>query len=136
MSASFELTGDKRRRLYRKTTQGVVVKVGAYSPSQSDVVCLPRGLYDTLGVAREATAREIDVAFKCRALWAHPDKPSGSREQWNVLYAAFAVLSDVGKRNAYDLGLLANGSRDGTETIFLSLGPCPWSHAITPTSPV
>lgn len=59
-------------------------------------------LYALLGVARDATEEEIKRAYKKAALVAHPDRPTGSKERFQAVNAAYTVLSDSAKRAEYD----------------------------------
>jgi len=62
--------------------------------------------YDILGVARDATGREIRKAFRRLALRYHPDKnPDNvleSEEKFKKINEAYEVLSDEEKRREYD----------------------------------
>lgn len=67
--------------------------------------------YATLGVARDATQKEIAKAFRARARVLHPDKqpPSASEaakqratRDFQELSKAYEVLSDVDQRAHYD----------------------------------
>jgi curved DNA-binding protein len=60
--------------------------------------------YQTLGVAREATADEIKKAYRKLARKYHPDlsKESGAEARMKDINEAYAVLSDTEKRAAYD----------------------------------
>ena len=61
--------------------------------------------YQVLGIAATASAREIKAAYKRLAIQFHPDKHGGSarfEEQFKAVNAAYRVLSDVGRRAAYD----------------------------------
>ncbi|NTV09675.1 MAG: DnaJ domain-containing protein [Zoogloea sp.] len=60
--------------------------------------------YQTLGVAREATADEIKKAFRRQARKYHPDvsKETDAEARMKEVNEAFAVLSDPEKRAAYD----------------------------------
>jgi len=58
-------------------------------------------------VERSAPADAIKKAYRKLALKWHPDKNAGNSEaaeRFKVISAAFAVLSDEGKRQKYDLG--------------------------------
>lgn len=60
--------------------------------------------YDTLGVARDATADEIKKAFRKMARKYHPDvsRETNAEARMKEVNEAFAVLSDPEKRAAYD----------------------------------
>lgn len=59
-------------------------------------------LYETLGVAKDATHAEIRAAYRRRARKTHPDAPGGSREAFGALTRAVDVLSDEERRRRYD----------------------------------
>jgi molecular chaperone DnaJ len=60
--------------------------------------------YELLGVGRNATPDELKSAFRTLARQYHPDvnKASDAEERFKELNEAYAVLSDVEKRAAYD----------------------------------
>lgn len=58
-------------------------------------------LYETLGVARGASADEIKKAYFRKAKESHPDK-GGDKEVFQRLQEAHAVLSDPQQREIYD----------------------------------
>ena len=57
--------------------------------------------YETLGVQRDATAKEIKTAFRKLAMKHHPDK-GGDQDQFKRIQGAYEVLSDPDKRAQYD----------------------------------
>jgi DnaJ-class molecular chaperone len=62
-------------------------------------------LYQTLGVARDASKEEIKKAHRKLALKYHPDKnqgEKGTQERFKRIQEAYDVLSDDEKRAAYD----------------------------------
>lgn len=64
--------------------------------------------YQVLGVNTTASAREIKAAYKRLAVQYHPDKHGGStrfEEQFKAVNAAYRILSDGGRRAAYDYQL-------------------------------
>jgi molecular chaperone DnaJ len=63
-----------------------------------------RDYYEVLGVARDATEKQIKDAFRSLALKYHPDrnKEPGAEEKFKEIAAAYAVLSDPAKRKEYD----------------------------------
>jgi len=58
-------------------------------------------LYKTLGVEQKATAVEIKKAYRNLARKHHPDR-GGDAEIFKKIQSAYDVLSDAGKRKAYD----------------------------------
>ncbi|NDU91707.1 MAG: DnaJ domain-containing protein, partial [Ferrovum sp.] len=63
-----------------------------------------RDYYDTLGVARDASAEDIKKAFRKLARKYHPDvsKEADAEARMKEINEAHAVLSDTEKRAAYD----------------------------------
>eukprot|EP00927_Polykrikos_kofoidii_P050880 TRINITY_DN44729_c0_g1_i1.p1 TRINITY_DN44729_c0_g1~~TRINITY_DN44729_c0_g1_i1.p1 ORF type:complete len:199 (+),score=39.70 TRINITY_DN44729_c0_g1_i1:60-599(+) len=64
--------------------------------------------YSVLGVSKDASQREIGLAWKQKALQHHPDKaPVGekeaSEERFKVVANAHEVLADPQRRRLYDL---------------------------------
>ena len=58
-------------------------------------------LYAALGLGRDASAEEIKRAYRKEALTNHPDR-GGDKEKFQRLQAAYEVLSNPGRRAAYD----------------------------------
>jgi curved DNA-binding protein CbpA len=61
--------------------------------------------YQLLGVARQATASEITRAWRRRARAEHPDarpRDAAAPDRFRALAGAYALLSDPGRRAAYD----------------------------------
>ena len=64
-----------------------------------------RDYYQTLGVARSATADEIKKAYRKLAMQYHPDKNPNNKkaeEKFKEITEAYEVLSDDEKRKGYD----------------------------------
>jgi molecular chaperone DnaJ len=71
-------------------------------------------LYDTLGVAKGASADEIKKAYRKLAAKYHPDKNPGdasAEEKFKEVQNAYDVLSDAEKRKSYDSFGDPNGRR-------------------------
>ena len=61
--------------------------------------------YETLGVSKNADAKEIKSAYRKVAMKFHPDKNPGdsvSEEKFKEAAEAYSVLSDEQKRARYD----------------------------------
>lgn len=61
--------------------------------------------YETLGIARNATADEIKKAYRQNAVKFHPDKNPGNKDaekQFKEISEAYEVLSDEKKRQLYN----------------------------------
>jgi curved DNA-binding protein CbpA len=59
--------------------------------------------YEVLGVSFAATQDEIKSAYRRLAFEFHPDRQSGSEEEFKKVAEAYATLSDGPKRRNYDL---------------------------------
>lgn len=60
-------------------------------------------LYETIGVNREASQRDIKKAYREKALRLHPDH-GGDEKEFKSLALAYRILSDEEKRKRYDNG--------------------------------
>ena len=90
--------------------------------------------YDTLGVARDASAEDIRRAYRKLAREYHPDlnKDAGAEDRFKELAEAYEVLRDPEKRQQYDrLGHSwragedvsgAQGFRDGWQDVQVDFG--------------
>jgi curved DNA-binding protein len=67
--------------------------------------------YETLGVAKDATAEEIKKAYRKLASKHHPDK-GGETKKFQELQVANETLSDPQKRAHYDMELAGGGRRE------------------------
>jgi molecular chaperone DnaJ len=79
-----------------------------------------RDYYETLGVAKSATADEIKKAYRKVAMQFHPDRNPGDKsaeEKFKEAAEAYEVLSDADKKAQYDryghAGLSGNGRGHG-----------------------
>jgi len=73
--------------------------------------------YQVLGVARDATAKEIQAAFRKLARKHHPDvnKSADAEKQFKKINEAYEVLKDPDKRQKYDqLGANWKGGQEYT----------------------
>lgn len=75
-----------------------------------------KDLYKMLEVPRTATITEIKASYRKLALRLHPDKHNDDprkTEQFKTVSEAYAILSNVDKRNSYDssLGIRYNKNR-------------------------
>src|ERR671933_1335709 len=73
-----------------------------------------KNLYETLGVAKNASADDIKKAYRKLARQYHPDKNPGDKaaeERFKEVQAAYDVLSDPDKRKQYDRLGSANDAR-------------------------
>ena len=91
--------------------------------------------YETLGVNRSATDKEIKDAFKKLARKFHPDLHPGDKEaekKFKDLSAANDLLKDKGKRRRFDAGEIdASGAERPQERFYryFADGPAYASHA-------
>jgi len=60
--------------------------------------------YATLGIDRYASGSDIKAAYRSRIRTAHPDVNGGSEDTAVLLNEAYSILSDPGKKAAYDRG--------------------------------
>jgi molecular chaperone DnaJ len=63
---------------------------------------MAKNYYETLGVAKSASADEIKKAYRKLAHKYHPDKGQGNDAQFKEVNEAYQVLSDSAKRSQYD----------------------------------
>jgi len=72
-----------------------------------------KGLYELLGVERDADDATIKKAYRKLALTSHPDK-GGDPEKFKEITTAYEILSDPDKRAAYDKYGLKGVSEEST----------------------
>jgi DnaJ-class molecular chaperone len=80
--------------------------------------------YATLHVSPDATAREISRAYRTLLRTHHPDTrqrvdggdttSAADLQELHAIMQAYVVLSDTGKRAAYDRARLSPGGADGS----------------------
>ncbi len=77
-------------------------------------MAVKRDYYEILGVGRNASTDEIKKAFRKLAFEHHPDRNNnGSADKFKEINEAYEVLSDEGKRSAYDrFGHAGAGAQD------------------------
>ncbi len=66
---------------------------------------MAKDFYETLGVAKDATADEIKKAYRKLAMKFHPDRnpdDASAEDRFKDVSEAYAVLSDEDKRKRYD----------------------------------
>ncbi len=91
--------------------------------------------YETLGVARSATDKEIKDAFKKLARKFHPDLHPGDKtaeEKFKSISGAYDFLKDTEKRRRFDAGEIdASGAEKQQERFYRDFadGPSYASHA-------
>jgi DnaJ-class molecular chaperone len=67
---------------------------------------MPKNLYNTLGVAKDASSEEIKKSYRALSLKYHPDRntdPSAT-DLYKEINEAYEILSDPQKRQQYDMG--------------------------------
>jgi DnaJ-class molecular chaperone len=66
---------------------------------------MPRDLYEILGVAKSASAEEINKAYRKLARKFHPDRNPGDKQaeaSFKEIQNAYDILNDADKRSRYD----------------------------------
>jgi molecular chaperone DnaJ len=74
---------------------------------------MPKSLYESLGVSKNASQDEIKKAYRKLVREVHPDKNPGNEERFKEVQAAYDVLSDPEKRKQYDSIGSTNGRFGG-----------------------
>jgi DnaJ-class molecular chaperone len=77
---------------------------------------MPRDLYETLGVSRDASDDDLKKAYRKLARQYHPDRNPGDKQaeaKFKEIQAAYDVLGDKAKRTQYDRFGFAGPGGDG-----------------------
>jgi hypothetical protein len=94
-------------------------------------------LYEVLRLQPNASAKQIDSAYRILASELHPDvnpSPSAAGE-FKLLKAAYEILSDPSQRSAYDAQLMSRARNVGTATEEPQASPRPRTQPRTGGSP-
>lgn len=100
---------------------------GLNRPSARDGPAEGDDLYGVLGVASDATDKQLKQAYRLMSLKYHPDKAGGSTHAFLLIATAHQILSDPEKRKAFDEGTdikcrkKDNSSSDSEEEVKQSL---------------
>lgn len=93
---------------------------------------MARNYYLVLGIAPDATPEEIRSAYREKALRYHPDNYGSDSGPFRDVQEAYGVLSDPGRRRAYDRSL-----RPGPRVrVHLQAGPRPGPARRPPVEPL
>ena len=65
-----------------------------------------KNFYDILGVSRDASDKDIKVAFRKLSQKYHPDAPGGDETKFKEISEAYTTLSNPEKRREYDQMLM------------------------------
>lgn len=77
-------------------------------------------LYDDLGVSPDASKKDIEKAYRAKAMKQHPDQ-GGDKEKFQALTIAYSVLKDPERRARYDRTGETNTPRSRQDTLFRML---------------
>ena len=88
---------------------------------------MAKTLYDSLGVAKNASQDEIKKAYRKLAREYHPDKNAGDKEaeeRFKEVQTAYDVLADEDKRKQYDRFGAQNGRPGAASPRMVVRGLC------------
>src|SRR5438094_3521493 len=74
---------------------------------------MPKSLYESLGVSKNASQDEIKKAYRKLVREVHPDRNPGNEERFKEVQSAYDLLADPAKRAQYDRLGSANGRPGG-----------------------
>lgn len=83
------------KRQERNTTNEEKAKNAPQKPSNSERKTQLQSDYDVLGISEKATDSEVKTAYKKLSLVRHPDKPTGSKEAFQELQAAYERIKSM-----------------------------------------
>lgn len=84
-----------------------------------------KNFYDILGVSRDASDKDIKVAFRKLSQKYHPDAPGGDETKFKEISEAYTTLSNPEKRREYDQMLMYGIPGSGGN--WQSAGSAGWS---------
>lgn len=107
VSMGFQCPQEGILEAYNKQDMYVLRPFQPFQPSKQKPIPKPKPIrlpnyYKVLGVPRTASTDIIKAAYRRKALRFHPDRPGGSTEKMQLLNAAYAVLSNTQRKEAYD----------------------------------
>jgi hypothetical protein len=83
------------KRQERNTTNEEKAKNAPQQPSNSGRKTQLQSDYEVLGISEKATDSEVKTAYKKLSLVRHPDKPTGSKEAFQELQAAYERIKSM-----------------------------------------
>ena len=86
-----------------------------------------KNFYDILGVARDASDRDIKKAFRKLSQKYHPDAPGGDEAKFKEISEAYTTLSNPDKRREYDQMLMFGMPGQGSGPHWQSTSNANWS---------
>jgi len=95
-----------------------------FGSKENDETLSKKNYYTVLGVENNATEKQIRSRYRKLALKFHPDRNRGSEEaaeMFKEISKAYAVLSDPGRRQKYDLLGVDDGMEDADLDYSLSV---------------